>query len=969
MLFNNKVCLTDQNKKSFPGKNNKVKEFFMKRMAGFLGNVILILALSLNAAGCSQPAGTDTVAPEDTVYQISLDREAYTIYTPTGSDFIAPVPLEVTVTNTGNQALEELAVVLSGADKQVFGVSPDQIPALLPGETGTFTVSFPQEDPLASLVYTADILVGNSSAARKLPLIYGVFNFVSAVVDIDPPLLQVEYEGHTAAAVSTEDTDKEGNLWFSGNTDVVVIDGETGALSVIGAGETTIGFFVSENPLQVKGVGVTVYPAAESLRPEYPLVEGLLSRPAGGTAAILNAEAIQAAAAEGDSLVFTKSGGEGVISAIDPGTGELTFDGETGAAADLSVGLLITETVAEGDLPIYQGQSALNVRIGQAPAVTVVGAETINGPEDLRALTIKITFSDFINAGTRDPREGFTITKNGNPLTITAAAIDGLTLSFTLDSATPILYGDTLAISYNSGTGAIISGGTPAAAFSARPVTNNLADLAPWLVRAVVENASPGTVQVTFSEPVTIQDISKFRVRANSMPRADLASSLSGDAPIMDYGSTARTVSAAAAVSGDLVWNLTLSEPAAYGEILMLSTTEAGAVKDKAATPHDLPRIPQFIIKNGITRQKAAYEAEAGLYRNGVKVDSVDNGDGDDLYKNAITHLATSGNYPQADEIITIVLDSNQTYAASTSFSSTHVPTSLIGGEIRLIITTKTGNTQDYTITVTGNGAGIIVRNGLNVIIDEHIIFSHNNANNNNALVVVNDGGKVILDGGEIRDNINTNTSERAGGVRMGGGSYGAHFILNRGKITNNQVSASGNDSTSNHGGAGGVYIQQYGAFVMHDGEISNNTLNLTGNVATPKAGAISVRYSNATYHADASIFITGGVISGNKVLGAKAVASAGAIYTNGAFQKTGGTIYGAEAEAALRNYSEYTGNVNVGAVLIGNTVSANALPTAVTKRNDTAGPDILLLSDSYKTANGSAGVNTVPGWATNFWD
>jgi hypothetical protein len=234
------------------------------------------------------------------------------------------------------------------------------------------------------LVYTADVLVGNSRTARKLPLTYGIFSLTAAAVDINPPLLQVGYEGHTSAAVSTGDTDKgPGNSWFSSNTGVAVIDGETGALTVSGAGKIIVGFVVSENPLQVKGKWVTAYPPAAPLKPEYSLVEGVLSRLSGETVTPINSPAIQAAAAAGDSLVFTKTGGDGVISAIDPGTGELTFTGADQAAADISIGLLITKNVPEGELPLFRGRSAFNVRIGSAPAVMAQNAETINGPRGL----------------------------------------------------------------------------------------------------------------------------------------------------------------------------------------------------------------------------------------------------------------------------------------------------------------------------------------------------------------------------------------------------------------------------------------------------------------------------------------------------------------------------------------------------------------------------------------------------------
>jgi hypothetical protein len=940
----------------------------MKREKTLFCNVIFIFSLWFGALGCSRI--TDFPILEDMIYRISLDREEYTLYTPTGSDFSSPETLEVMVTNTGNQLLEDLAVVLSGVDKQIFSVSPESISSLFSGETAVLTVSFPQEDPAAAVFYAVDLLVGNSNAAKKLSIKYSVFDLMPAGLNIDPPLLQMDYEGHTSAAVSTDDPDKgASNLWFSNNADIAAINGETGVLSVTGNGETIVGFIVTESPLLIKGQKVRVYPAAESLNPEYPVNAGVLTRPSGGTALPLNLPAIQSAAGV-NSLVFSLAGGDGVISNFDGDTGELTFSGNDQTSADLSVDLIITKAVPEGVLPIYKGSASFKARIGSTPAATMVSAETVNDPESIRASLIEVTFSDFISGEAGNIKNGFTIAKNGTPLIIQTAVINGAKITFTLDAGTPVVFGDAVTIAYNPSEGNIASSGTPAALFGPLPVTNNLADLAPWPVRAVVENNTPNIVRVVFSEPVTLQDVSKFRVKVNAAPKADIANSLSGDAPITDYGSDSRTVTGAVSAGGDdTAWNLTISAPAAYGDIIMLSAAEAGAVKDKGAAPNDLPKIPQFIIQNLIKRQKASYEAEAGFYRNGLKIDSVTNGDGNDLYQNTINHLTASGNYPQLDEVLTVVLDSDQTYTGSTNFSATHIPTSLIGGDTRLIITSKTGNTQDYVITVTGNGAGIVGRNGLTVIIDEHIVFDHNNANNNNALIVVNDGGKVILDGGEIRNNVNTSTSERAGGVRLGGGSYGAHFIMNGGKITGNSVSASGNDSTSNHGGAGGVYIQQYGVFVIHGGEISNNTLNLTGTVTTPKAGAVSVRYSTATYHANASIFITGGTISGNKVLGAKNVVSAGAIYTNGAFQKTGGTIYGSDAEIALRNYSEYTGTVNAGAVVIGNTVAANPARDAVTKRDNTAGPEVILRADSYKTANGSAGINTVPGWAKNYWD
>jgi hypothetical protein len=337
----------------------------MKRKIRFFYSAIVIFALSLSAAGC--PQSVDSRVPENLIYRISLNRERYAVYSPTGTNFTDPDSLEVTVTNTGNQALEELSVVMSGIDKGMFLVDPAFIPSLLPGESTAFTVFFPQGDPAGTVVYTADVLVGNGSAAQKLPITYGVFNLTQAVIDVNPPLLQAGYAGHTSAAVNTGDSEKGDKPWFSGNGNVAVIDEKTGALTVTGGGETIVGFIVSEDPLRVKGRKITVYPPAEALTPEYPLVNGVLVRPSGGTVEPSNLTALQAAAA-GGSLVFTKTGGDGVISGFDPATGKLTFSGADQASADLTVALEITETVPEGTRPAYKGSASFSAKIGAAPA-------------------------------------------------------------------------------------------------------------------------------------------------------------------------------------------------------------------------------------------------------------------------------------------------------------------------------------------------------------------------------------------------------------------------------------------------------------------------------------------------------------------------------------------------------------------------------------------------------------------------
>jgi hypothetical protein len=97
-------------------------------------------------------------------------------------------------------------------------------------------------------------------------------------------------------------------------------------------------------------------------------------------------------------------------------------------------------------------------------------------------------------------------------------------------------------------------------------------------------------------------------------------------------------------------------------------------------------------------------------------------------------------------------------------------------------------------------------------------------------------------------------------------------------------------------------------------------------------------------------------------------MASAGGVLVSGAFQKNGGTIYGSETglEETRKNKTSLTGN-KAGAVFVTNVDGKN--PAAAAKRENTTAPEITLFVDSTKSASGSAAANTIPAWATSFWD
>jgi hypothetical protein len=360
------------------------------------------------------------------------------------------------------------------------------------------------------------------------------------------------------------------------------------------------------------------------------------------------------------------------------------------------------------------------------------------------------------------------------------------------------------------------------------------------------------------------------------------------------------------------------------------------------------------------------------------------------MYQNAINHLSSSGNFIQNGEVITLVLPGNQTLTTNTerlNFTATHLPLSepRRANPPTFIITTPTGNTQEYTITINGNGFGLVIRNALRLVLDENVVFKHSrNVTNARPLIAMMDGSKMILNGGALRNNSVTvdgnfdSGGHRGGAVRVQGGSWGAYLLMNSGDISGNEVfEALGTGNTGTHGGAGGVFMMQYGALIMHGGTINNNSYTNDSAHERPRAGGVSDGGgTNAQHHANSAFFMTGGEIGGNRVLGSSTGASAGGVLTSGVFQKNGGTIYGADvANEAMRNQNLMTGannvRVNAIAVIMNAVLNPNltTTPPQARLRDTTAGPAVSLFVESSKTSNSVAGVNLVPEWAQSFWD
>jgi hypothetical protein len=735
-----------------------------------------------------------------------------------------------------------------------------------------------------------------------------------------------------------------------------------------------------------------------------------------GTAAITLTLNRKPAYSERNALYLHYNASQGNVRNADNGAVALaTFSGTSGASASQRKKITLSGfTNNNSSRPTVQGAPEINADPNFTGTVV---------PESAKRITI--SFNKTVSANNHF---GFTVSGSKTATEIVDLVVPGdSTLVLILNA--PPSYNETLLLSYDIGIGNVETAENDNAldSFANKQVTltrfvnNYIAQdaVAPRIKGASVAHETPAKLRIVFSEPVTV-DAASFLLRAATIPGKDFSAGNIGDTGFMmdDASSAVRTFTNAHSVSDDdTEWELTMSAPAAYGEVLRLSSTEEGAALDTWEPPNRLPLLTQFIVKNNVKRYttKPVFEAQAGFYNNGSAVQVSGGTNGDQLFANAVKHLNTA-NTPESGHTYTLVLAQNQTFSKSdfggvVPFSDTAFTNGsfLQGSFYTLILTTPTGNSSDITITGSGSDAGLEARNGLTIIIDEHIVFQYESGSSLNTmpLIKVSDGGRVILDGGTIRNNRQRSAYDIAGGVQVGGSGCGGFFIMNSGKIYGNTAQGTGTSdyetvttqwlisnlipsyqkAVFNRGGAGGVYLKEVAMFVMHGGELYNNAASLAGTFAA--AGGVFGNFElyglEVTYltgvttstdnrqHGRGSFYMTGGEIYGNSVGGTpRAAASAGGVLVSGSFQKTGGTIYGSDApDPAKNNTTNWSGNIRISAAAVTGQNSNNPnYPYSQTwARERTAGPELSLFIDSVKTSLTTRGVNTKPTWAQSFWD
>jgi uncharacterized repeat protein (TIGR02543 family) len=245
------------------------------------------------------------------------------------------------------------------------------------------------------------------------------------------------------------------------------------------------------------------------------------------------------------------------------------------------------------------------------------------------------------------------------------------------------------------------------------------------------------------------------------------------------------------------------------------------------------------------------------------------------------------------------------------------------GGEISGNSGSGVDNSGTFTMSggeISGNsGSGVYVGNSGTFEMSGGEVSGNTASSSSGGGVYV--GGTFEMNGGEISGNtITSSYSASGGGVSV---ESSGTFTMNGGEISGNTITSSYSAS------GGGVYVESSGTFTMSGGEISGNTASFSFNnydyYVSSGGGGV---YVGGTFE------MNGGEISGNTA----SSSSGGGVYVDysGTFTKqSGGTIYGLNADASLRNTA-----TNGHAVYANGKVRNNTASVGVTLNSAVSGAD-----------------------------
>ena len=204
------------------------------------------------------------------------------------------------------------------------------------------------------------------------------------------------------------------------------------------------------------------------------------------------------------------------------------------------------QTTAGGQAASINAKPVTNNCISNIPVYTSAAVE--NSTPSIVDVTYSLTLANIAPS-----TSAFNIQVNSVTRYVTSVSISGNIIHLTLSSS--IKYGDIISLSYTKPASNPLQSttGGQAASINAKPVTNKIISNIPALTKAVIENATPLIIDMTFSLTLanTVPSSSAFNIQVNSVVR-NLTS---------------------VTVSGVRV-KVTLESPVKFGDVITLSYTK-----------------------------------------------------------------------------------------------------------------------------------------------------------------------------------------------------------------------------------------------------------------------------------------------------------------------------------------------------------------------------------------------------------
>lgn len=203
------------------------------------------------------------------------------------------------------------------------------------------------------------------------------------------------------------------------------------------------------------------------------------------------------------------------------------------------------QTIYGGIAESFSARSVINNCVAPVPVFTSASVE--NNSPSIVAIGFDLSLANVVPA-----TSAFNVQVNSVSRAVTNVAIVGGRVLLVLESS--VVYGNVVTVSYTKP--ATLALQTPSdgevASFSSRQVTNNCLPPVPTIQSAVVEDATPSVIDISFNTPIstTVPSVEAFTLIVNS---------------------TERPVASVSVVSGKL--RFTLASPLLFGDLIRISYT------------------------------------------------------------------------------------------------------------------------------------------------------------------------------------------------------------------------------------------------------------------------------------------------------------------------------------------------------------------------------------------------------------